>query len=309
MFRISLATGEPLLLRPSPAQKFIGLKIPGSSLLKSERADHAIILHVFKHRFFTITLRQFQFAKTTQVAITEENNWTTLAFSVSGAFSIIDKTGSYLAMPAGHYQLGDKQAYANEYRENELSVCFTIHYSPEILEGIGLDPALATKLPRPMPKDMQDMVFDILKCPFQETLRDFYYANKVRDILFTHLVSLPVTLPGELNPDQIAKMYEADRIMADNLDGKITIPELARMLGTNFVTLKKNYEKVFGVGLFNRLMQRKMNHIKLLLEKTNKPLKEIANMAGYQTLPGFINAFRKRFNITPNEWRKERRGF
>jgi len=122
-------------------------------------------------------------------------------------------------------------------------------------------------------------------------------------------VSLPVVLPGELSPEQIAQMYEADRIMANNLDGKITIPELARQLGTNFVTLKKNYEKVFGIGLFPRLMQRKMDHIKLLLEKTNKPLKEIADLAGYQTLPGFINAFRKRFKMTPNDWRKERRGF
>jgi AraC-like DNA-binding protein len=122
------------------------------------------------------------------------------------------------------------------------------------------------------------------------------------------MVSLPMVLPGDLSPAQIAQMYDADRIMADNLDGKITIPELARRLGTNFVTLKRNYERVFGIGLFPRLMQRKMDHIKLLLEKTDKPLKEIADLAGYQTLPGFINAFRKRFKMTPNEWRKERRG-
>ncbi|MBL0336176.1 MAG: helix-turn-helix transcriptional regulator [Chitinophagaceae bacterium] len=116
-------------------------------------------------------------------------------------------------------------------------------------------------------------------------------------------------MPGELSPEQISRMYEADRIMANNLDGKITIPQLARKLGTNFVTLKRNYEKVFGIGIFPRLMQRKMEHIQLLLENTNKPLKEIADLAGYQTSPGFINAFRKRSKVTPKEWRKERRGF
>ncbi len=309
MIRISLSSGEPLHLKPSPNRKFTGLRIPGSILYSSDRAGHSVSLHIYQHRLYTITLRQFQFAKTTQVITTEPNNWLRLEIPLSGKLSVISRDGNEIQLDPGAYHLSDQPVFASNHSEGESSIYASLHFSPELIAGIGSGQPVGTRPPGPVPKDLLEMLYDILKCPFQESLRDFYYANKVREILFTHTVSLPVVLPGELSPEQIAQMYEADRIMANNLDGKITIPELARKLGTNFVTLKKNYEKVFGIGLFPRLMQRKMEHIKLLLEKTDKPLKEIADLSGYQTLPGFINAFRKRFKITSNDLRKERRGF
>lgn len=309
MIRISLSSGEPLHLKPSPNRKFTGLRIPGSILYSSDRAGHSISLHIYQHRLYTITLRQFYFAKAVQIITAEPDNWLRMELPLSGTLSVLPKEGKVFQLDPGTYHLTDQPVFASNHPEGMSGIYFTIHFSPELFAGIGYDQSPGIRLPGPVPRELLEIVYDILKCPFQESLRDFYYANKVREILFTHTVSLPVVLPGELSPEQIAQMYEADRIMANNLDGKITIPELARKLGTNFVTLKKNYEKVFGIGLFPRLMQRKMEHIKLLLEKTDKPLKEIADLSGYQTLPGFINAFRKRFKMTPNDWRKERRGF
>lgn len=308
MIRISLSSGEPLHLKLSPNRKFTGLRIPGSNLYSSDRAGQTVHLHIYQHRLYTITLRLFHFAKNAQIITAEPDKWLRLEIPLSGRLSVIYKNGPGFKLDPGTYHLTDQPVFASDHPEAKPCSYFTIHFSPELLAAIGCEQMPGIRQPGPVSKDLLEMVYDILKCPFQESLRDFYYANKVREILFIHTVSLPVVLPGELSPEQIAQMYEADRIMANNLDGKITIPELARMLGTNFVTLKKNYERVFGIGLFPRLMQRKMEHIQLLLEKTNKPLKEIADLAGYQTLPGFINAFRKRFKITPNDWRKQRRG-
>ncbi len=309
MIQISLSSGDYLLLKESPKRKFKGLKIPGSTLYKAERAECALSLHIYQHRLYTITLRQFQFTEAVRIITTETDNWLRLELPLSGNLSIIPKEGQPFQMVPGTYHLTDQPLFASDHLAGESTIYFSVHFSPELLASIGSDQSFMPRTTAPVPGDLLEMVYEILKCPFQESLRNFYYANKVRDILFSHTVSLPVVMPGELTPVQIAQMYEADRIMADNLDGKITIPELARKLGTNFVTLKRNYEKVFGVGIFPRLMQRKMEHIQLLLEKTDKPLKEIADLAGYQTLPGFINAFRKRFKITPKEWRKKRKGF
>ncbi|MFT3981183.1 MAG: AraC family transcriptional regulator [Ferruginibacter sp.] len=309
MIQLSLSSGELLLLKQSPGRKFRGLRIPGSVLYKSEKNGASIDIHWFNHRLYAISLRQIQRKDEGQIITTEENRWLRLEIPLSGALTIIPKDGSSFQLDPGHYHLTDQLVYASEHPAGIPAIYFTVHFSPELLAGIGSDQAFTSIQPAPVPQDLLEMVYDILKCPFQESLRNFYFANKVRDILFSHTVSIPVVMRGELTPDQIAQMYEADRIMAHNLDGKITIPELARKLGTNFVSLKKNYEKLFGIGIFPRLMQRKMEHIQLLLEKTNKPLKEIADLAGYQTLPGFINAFRKRFKITPKEWRNKRRGF
>lgn len=309
MIRLSLSSGDPLPLKLSPNRKFRGLRIPGSSLYRAERNHYAISLHTFKHRLYTVSLRQLQFHEANRVITTELNDWLRLEIPLSGVLSIIPKEGQPYQITPGQYHLTNEPVFASDYQPGSPVMYVSVHFSKELLDSIGSDDPFIPIPPGPVPHDLLEMVHDILKCPFQEGLRNFYYANKVRELLFSHTVSAPVVLPGELNSEQIAQMYEADRIMAHNLDGKITIPQLARKLGTNFVTLKRNYEKVFGIGIFPRLMQRKMEHIQLLLEKTNKPLKEIADLAGYQTLPGFINAFRKRFEMTPNEWRKERRGF
>jgi AraC-like DNA-binding protein len=224
-------------------------------------------------------------------------------------FSVINPEGAVSHILPGYYQVSKAKVFASDILGGAPLTYFTAAFSQQLLSNLGSGHPFVPTVPGPVPQDLLEMIYEILKCPFQEAILDFYYANKVREVLFSHVVATPMAAPGEMNAQQVAAMYEADRIMADNLDGRITIPELARRLGTNFVTLKRNYEKVFGIGIFPRLMQRKMDHIKLLLEKTDKPLKEIADLAGYQTLPGFINAFRKRFGMTPKEWRKQRRGY
>ncbi len=309
MIQLTHSTGEPVFLKAGTSRKFKGLKLPGSNLLVSEQGHHTLSMHVFNHRLYTITLRQYQGTVATRLITQEMNHWMRLEVPLSGTLFLHPKEGESYALLPGQYQLTDQPVFGNDIHPDTPLIYMTVHFSPELLASIGSDQPFTVMPPHPVPSDLLDMLHAILKCPFQETLRNFYYANKIRELLFSHTVSLPMVLPGELSPEQIGQMYEADRIMAHNLDGKVTIPELAHQLGTNFVTLKKNYEKVFGIGIFPRLMQRKMEHIHLLLEKTNKPLKEIADMAGYQTLPGFINAFRKRFKVTPKEWRKERRGF
>lgn len=309
MIRMSLSSGDALVLKQSPHRKFRGLKIPGSSLYKTEWGGSAIQVHIYEHPLYTITLRHLQLKEANRIITNEPDIRLRMEIPLSGTLSILPKEGSPFQSGPGYYHLTDQPIFASEHAGGAPIIYLTVHFSQELLSSLGSDHPFVPVAPAPVPKDLLEMIYDILKCPFQGTLRDFYYANKVREVLFSHTVALPVVPPGELSPEQIARMYEADRIMANNLDGKITIPQLARQLGTNFVTLKRNYEKVFGIGIFPRLMQRKMQHIQLLLEKTTKPLKEIADLAGYQTLPGFINAFRKRFKMTPNDWRKERRGF
>ncbi|RYY57256.1 MAG: AraC family transcriptional regulator [Chitinophagaceae bacterium] len=308
MIRLNLSSGEEILLNPSPNRKFRGLRIPGSVLSEAIRESYTISQHVYQHDLLVITLRQFRFVHATRVIISELNNWLRLQILLSGSIENELPSGQRELLDTGQYQLTEQAAYATQFPGNNAVILMTFHLSPELLNSLGSPERLVPTSPQALPPDVLDMVFEILKAPFLERFRDFYFANKVRDILFRHVAAAPVMLPGELSAKQVAQMYEADRIMADNLDGSITIPQLARQLGTNFVTLKRNYEKVFGIGLFPRLMQRKMDHIKLLLENTDKPLKDIADLAGYQTLPGFITAFRKRFKITPNDWRKQRRG-
>ena len=76
------------------------------------------------------------------------------------------------------------------------------------------------------------------------------------------------------------------------------------MTGTNAFKLKKGFRLVFKMGVFGRLIHRRMERAKFLLENSSKPVKEIALDSGYTTVAGFITAFRKKFKMTPLEWRE-----
>lgn len=77
------------------------------------------------------------------------------------------------------------------------------------------------------------------------------------------------------------------------------------MAGTNQFKLKNGFRRIFGMGVFHRLLFLRMEHAKTLLETTNKSIGEIAELAGYDTAAGFIHAFRREFDITPREWRRQ----
>jgi len=118
-----------------------------------------------------------------------------------------------------------------------------------------------------------------------------------------HLAQSQTAVPSELENKDISKIYEADEIIASNLNEHFTIAKLSRMTGTNEFKLKKGFRQIFGMGVFHRLLFRRMAQAKLLLETTDKSIGEIAEITGYDTAAGFIHAFRREFKLTPREWR------
>ena len=100
-------------------------------------------------------------------------------------------------------------------------------------------------------------------------------------------------------PDVI--FYQADTIISSNLHEHFTIDKLSRMAGTNQFKLKNGFRWILGMGVFHRLLFFLMERAKILLESTDKSIGEIAELAGYDTAPGFIHAFRREFGITPRE--------
>lgn len=148
---------------------------------------------------------------------------------------------------------------------------------------------------------MINLINEMFHNPYTEELRDFYYENCIRELLFFHLVQGKNAMPGELIHKDIALIYKADAIIASNIQEHYTIDELARMINTNSLKLKLGFNKVYGVGVFKRLVFRRMEHAKTLLATTGESIGEIAGLTGYDTVAGFIHAFRREFGVTPRE--------
>jgi AraC-like DNA-binding protein len=49
-----------------------------------------------------------------------------------------------------------------------------------------------------------------------------------------------------------------------------------------------------------------MERARKLLEETDKPIKQVAVLAGYNTISSFSAAFKKSFKLSPSQWRSEK---
>ena len=80
---------------------------------------------------------------------------------------------------------------------------------------------------------------------------------------------------------------------------------LAKKVALNELKLKKGFRKYFDSGIFEWLTNRKMEHARMLILTTNKPIKDIASIVGYPLTTNFITAFRRRFGYTPGSLRRQ----
>lgn len=203
-------------------------------------------------------------------------------------------------------------------KTNEFRV-LDLFYSPKLLEellpffpelknvllsssGIILPGKPCWSLP-----SMKEVINQILNCPYDEASRQFYFDLKVRELLYQLLETAFKTNPSQQNftPFEIARIHEAKTILENHLAEKPpSIRALSKLVAINEFKLKNGFKKYFGVGIFEWLLDRKMQYAKELILTTNKPIKEISAMVGYPRTTNFITAFRRTFGMTPGSLRR-----
>ena len=99
-------------------------------------------------------------------------------------------------------------------------------------------------------------------------------------------------------------VHNAKALLDQNPKKYITIPHFSRVIGLNETKLKFAFKMEFGVGIYQYVIQVRMEKAKSLLEGSDKSIKQIAYELGYRTSWAFILAFRKAYNLTPMKYRR-----
>ena len=109
-----------------------------------------------------------------------------------------------------------------------------------------------------------------------------------------------------LSFDDIRKLRNGRDIIINNLDRDLpSLKEFALQLGTNEFKLKYGFKELYGIPVHRYLMQERLRKSNMLIQNTDKPLKSIAQMTGFKSMPHFSRAFKNHFGYTPSELRKE----
>lgn len=88
------------------------------------------------------------------------------------------------------------------------------------------------------------------------------------------------------------------------LSDKIERMELARLVSLNPAYLSRLFKKETGESLTEYIQSEKMKLARELLRGSDKPISEIALIAGYGNMSYFSKAFKKQFNVSPLAYRK-----
>ena len=121
----------------------------------------------------------------------------------------------------------------------------------------------------------------------------------------------PVGLVARASTDLI---YVADRVVADAMkcirddDGHgLQADALAQRMGVSRSTLDKRFKQTIGRPVDEEIRRARLARAKDLLSRTNLPIGEVANRAGYGNEQYLYAVLRKDSRVTPVQYRKEHR--
>lgn len=83
-----------------------------------------------------------------------------------------------------------------------------------------------------------------------------------------------------------------------------SLHNLALMVGTNECKLKNGFKKLFGSTIFGYLFHYRMEMACRYLDENNQSIQEIAVLTGYEHHSHFSTAFKRKFNLSPQEYRQ-----
>ena len=145
--------------------------------------------------------------------------------------------------------------------------------------------------------------------------RDWYWSCRGRSYFMEIIIALErmygligygVTHQKSDNTPIIknAKLRDAVLYIESRFDESITLPDIAKAAGMNHTTLTALMKEELGLTSIEYLMKYRITVAEKQLEFTSVPIKDIANMTGFKTVPHFSRVFKAQTGTTPAEFRK-----
>ncbi len=123
-------------------------------------------------------------------------------------------------------------------------------------------------------------------------------------LLFTHMLMDCVTKSKQqLQADYSELVVEI--VFRDFADSSLTLHSVAKKLGISSNYLSGIFSKKQGIPFKRYVQHVRIQHARKLLNETNLPLLEVAQMCGFEDVNYFIKVFKQHQGITPSKYRSK----
>lgn len=130
-----------------------------------------------------------------------------------------------------------------------------------------------------------------------------------RDALSLALLSALATTEPPHTPTRGAPgwLVRAREHLDDAVGGEVQLADVARSAGVHRVHLARAFREHLGITPADYLRRRRLEHARVLLRETSRPLSDIALACGFSDQPHFTHAFRRQFGAPPAAFRRSSR--
>jgi AraC-like DNA-binding protein len=94
-----------------------------------------------------------------------------------------------------------------------------------------------------------------------------------------------------------------ENVMIENFQYDLKIVDLAKLCGKSLSSFKREFKECFDTSPSRWLINKRLEHSQMLLLGTNLTVSEIGYECGFKNNSHFIQAFKKKVNVTPNKFR------
>ena len=108
-------------------------------------------------------------------------------------------------------------------------------------------------------------------------------------------------------PDMPQELHACISFIRNHTNESISIADVAKQIGRSESYLIKKFKDELGINVGAFIMRCKLEEAKSLLTYSDKSLSEISNYLCFSSQSYFQNVFKKKYGITPAQYRKENR--
>lgn len=163
-------------------------------------------------------------------------------------------------------------------------------------------------LPLGMPIDVSvdEKIISEFQSLFNEYIdRDFLFET-TSVAKFINIISLFGKAAAGLNTDRTsASLKNALKYIDENYTKEIDIKELAKQEHISYTYFRTIFKKKTGTSPNQYIITIRLRNASLLLKQTELSIKEISESVGFADQMYFSRIFKKRFGMTPKEFRKQ----
>lgn len=112
---------------------------------------------------------------------------------------------------------------------------------------------------------------------------------------------------AQIPHDTTRDVYKCIQYIKQHTNQAISVSDVAEHVGKSRSHISRSFKKELGFQMNEFIMRCKLEEAKSLLSYTDKSISEISNYLCFSSQAYFQNVFKKKYGMTPNEYRRQPR--